>query len=1228
MDQQRHGEVALSARLGSLAEIAVPLADCIWQRIHYTQASLEHGHPLHSLLSEVADFIKVLRSIKAHALHLESCLASTPLPRPLSTGPDVIDECIALLNHVRDHLPDFTHEVLQEMAAQVIDYRSRLLYINETSKSLDDIGLQSWLLARHQNPGQGPSYAGDTQNPQQSAPRQPVSFQPTDKASSPPTEQQVSSWLTLLNSSSLNREPDEFFQERRHLQAFRSRYPQFPGAATAWPKYSEAFWLTLKPQVCQLFSTRSFNFVQWVLEYMRQTWPQIFGPRAPPSDHFLDLADAVCGGTVSPLHLAAALGLPKLCNDLLSDKAMKDIFASRFIGTPLYCALVGPNVLLCGSHPSSWKNLLHEYESPAARAATISLLLDAGSDCTFQFDLKEFTVNKASMLGLALWASLKTADYTILPRFLARKAPIDLMFQVVLLDPMMIDAGRQAGPAFARLLTYVLDGAYRLIDDWDEYRGPFSDGIVDTIREVMEECDLDFSQVPGPLRLDFVPDSEFPYFVRRLLSVEDIFTLKRLTKDPRFDPNLVLNDNDCSESILHIAVSTDDYDLVDLLMNHGGDLSARDDRGRTPLMQVESTRMLRTLITDYGDSTTPTDVDGRNIWHLAAATNDCDLLQWLIDNDPKGDENARATSRAGNTPIAEAFLIERRLSTEVKEHPQQKPKSARLMLKKCLALGDPAYLHSSRPLAFSAVAWSDLGLVKSLVKAGVEFNDIDKDGYTALHYLNTSASESLVSLVMELCDGLPTWTDRGLSPAETILKNAKLVRHNGHMVPTAHPSCYGSLSAPAYTRLLTPEVLTQRQFGLDIWESVCAVIMDTHLASTPGGDSLQSLRFLEESFEIAIQCLNAKGALKAHEETTGRAGIYCLSSGISTSYWPSDKLSIIYQVLLFEQAPYIDEFYRSEHALRLMISALKSNHIQLIYTLSEAGLPLLEPQKWLGFGALGQSVVEWTISRGMWHELPLLLQHITPDQLNARRREILRCLWALEPSEAAPVAEGLLISGLDPNTLDPGDEFEGTTASAMLPTAIALNYMDTALTILNNGGDPGVGPGGYNAIMAAVDSRSPAMVSDIIDRVKPSFDWHFVYHSERPKTYNALQYAAFRDADEILRLLLEKTPLRDAIESTTIQNMHTPAHEAASSNSEDCLAVLKEFGASLTLADRSGSTPLHVAVQERRVKAVEYLLKVAPTTAVDGEGLTPLDRALVCGDARILALFRKYGVAE
>ncbi|KAI0440894.1 hypothetical protein F4803DRAFT_552616 [Xylaria telfairii] len=177
-----------------------------------------------------------------------------------------------------------------------------------------------------------------------------------------------------------------------------SKWPFYEYASIFWPIHSEHHWD--KPDVLQLaldlFATpKSAFFTNWALEIGRHcsadARPVLFHGkryqlernkgRALNEDWIFNLALCLLHDNFTPVHMAAILGLPKICSLLLDQGAQVNL-ESRF-STPLYCA-VGSLGTFSMDHKSTNDTVYSSLFSciPCSlRRETVALLIRKGASC-------------------------------------------------------------------------------------------------------------------------------------------------------------------------------------------------------------------------------------------------------------------------------------------------------------------------------------------------------------------------------------------------------------------------------------------------------------------------------------------------------------------------------------------------------------------------------------------------------------------------------------------------------------------------------------------------------------------------------------------------------------------------------------------------------------------------------------------------------------------------------
>ncbi|KAJ6444964.1 ankyrin repeat domain protein [Purpureocillium lavendulum] len=730
----------------------------------------------------------------------------------------------------------------------------------------------------------------------------------------------ICDWLQVLNSPFNNRRPREHNLEGLFLEARRAEFPQYSHAAKSWPFFARIQWPTVQELVRELFALpRSWNFVQWALEFARTTLPATFGPTSLDNEATIHLTNALCDESITPLHFAAALGLWELCDILIAGGA--DVNAAGNFGSPLYSALLGTEVLAVRDSPLSWPNVFAQDDYVGARSKAILKLLDCGADVSYRFRGPDGQT--VSLAVLAFWHSLDVNSYTVFKRFVAAGVELDENFADVVTQPYLMDRTRASPNVLSILLTSAFDAAFTLEDSG------LADVVASAIVGVMHDCKIDM--VPDPElggRLATVSDEMYPDLVVDAVRDDEILYFKRLAMDPRFDPKQPAPQHD-GGTIAHLAVGGGQHEMVEALIEAGTDFTVRDDEGRTPFLLVDNTDMLHLFVAN-SIPTTDADHRGRNIWHYAAANNDVCFLATLSSSDPARKQNMVAVNNKGSSPLDKALRHAEKLQKVHEPLSWCEPHAARYLLE----LGANLKLPAPYPRILSAVEWGDLDLVEKLVAGGENVTAANEIGMNALHHLNLYACHKLVTLLEGLCGDMPIAVDKrinpfaltdkdrdrhdrnaGLTPAETIFNNTRLFADGKRWVRSQHPSCRTSLSCQAYRALLTPKVLAYRDSSnACTWERFCARVVTQYELYLDPESTNRDLEFYCVSIVTAIESLKAVRALDMYEERTGEPAVMCLARFHDdpegpTYKWLQARLPFVRAALEGFDTPLTEEFY-------------------------------------------------------------------------------------------------------------------------------------------------------------------------------------------------------------------------------------------------------------------------------------------------------------------------------
>ncbi|KAM0562338.1 hypothetical protein ACHAPJ_002027 [Fusarium lateritium] len=1144
-------------------------------------------YSLESLITELAD----------NDTTADSTLGITPSAASASGSDNdpewpLIDGCEMLVSALKSFHSYATSDGIKAARSSLLDIRSKLAFVLGSSDSLEDIALQFSILDSESIPQLMVQKEDDPEVIESSTQAR------YDNEHGEPSPEDVSAWLTILNSSDNDREPAEYNRETALVQSRRITEPKYRVAATRWPEYAEKYWQKLRPQVCSLFRIqKSYSFVQWVLEYARETYPRTLGSLALSPRLLLELTDALCDGSISSLHIAAALGLPNLCRDLLSMGA--DVNQSSILGTPLFCALIGSKVLVTRTEPESWTSLLVGGDSNVDQAATVLLLIEEGADCTYRYHWNNAT-EEISLAGLAFWTAMTSKHEAIFTRIVKGGGTLDNAFHHLLQRETLIKRGLLHKTRFARLLTYVYD--LTLLDI--EREGSDYHELQSLVSQAMRHANVKFAPSTDG-KIETLSDRGFTEAIRNAVLDFNVTLVERLTKDPRFDPNLPYDSHRRSGTILHMATEGSQLEIMDILIRAGADVRARDSSGRTPIMVVEDVNSLAKLILEHSAPTYDTDKGGRTIWHLAAATNDVDLLKFLWENDPHKARNLVAVCEDGHTPLRAAFSYIKQLEVLPKGSKGIAPSAARFLLDNC-----QDYIHEegNEQLARWAIEWGNLPLLQKIFGLIPQANT--NDG-SLLRSLNMSASPGLVSLVLDKCQGLPQQFSDGKTAAETVITNVKLFNNrHGFAKPTAHPSCFPNMTRAAYMQLLTPEVLkSQDRRGRCLWERFCDDVLP--VLNGPSAEHPSNLYFLSGFIRMAISCFVERGVHANYEKRKDDWAILRMGPGPERTggdIWRRWQFPFIASVLEAELDDEDDDHVgchrmtgrglerhiETHEAALLLQQAVQLRQPELVRLLVLMGVNVHKPWLGLGYESLFQVFLrDRPVDVGMIR--PLLSSPRTLEITTHQQKTFQVVLESVDDMMAVDIVGQLIDRGMDPNQL----ETVSTTPHQpppppILVEAISKSKPEVACSLIERGADISLAQAdGYNALIAAAETGQVVVLEFIVDKVPSDFNWLCVYEKDGD-VYNVLQLAAAGGHRDFMETLLEATRLHEEINAVTARNGRSPAHLAAKAGSLDCIRILTKFRANFQVKDSSGRTPFFLALLGGNRAVIEYLREHLP----------------------------------
>lgn len=906
----------------------------------------------------------------------------------------------------------------------------------------------------------------------------------------------MSYYLDVLNAELNNREPDEFHKEALWAEMRDAMVPDYQTAATIWPRHANQHWAALRPKVFTLFnSSNTYNFVQWALEWIQITGLESLGvdrkkPDAKGAQAIIDLTKDLCSGSLSPLHMAALLGLPNLCDDLVS--AGMDPNRSWKGRTPLHCALEGNTacfgVYVFGASVHSlsdpyicYQNRRLDFFNREERTETIRCLL--GYTNTICEEVSRGTM---AIAPLALLTAQNLNKPEILEWVIDRGATLDERIYGLLTDDALSPKTEREAEGLSMMLTY-LHGKCIL-----------DRGGCKMFRELIEEGmvyhEIDFHLVDGscPL-LEATPERLLELAEASIISGSS-FDLRRICLERRFKPNPVLGEIMYGkEGLLHLAVENGSLEMIDLLMKTGADLEALDEDGRTPLMNAETPGMIEKLVLQYGASTECQDGDGRTIWHSAAYNDDVPVLTWLTQSDPWKENNLTMQSNEGCTPLAEAMMtITRAEKQGLGQYRAQEPLAARYLVSKAIDHGDQC-LASPIPLTHLVVAWGETQMLEDLMACGADWHQLDADGLSALHYLNLSATPFFVQWIKSLVTPA-VYSKARVHVAEAFFSNIANMPFYPHRPYVASlPDVMDNLQVSSLVRSTDDR-------GRYWWHSFCSSLLPKALKIAKPNE-----KFLYPLLGAALNCFLGVGALKVFEEAHGKSGVLCMFDKESKASWDQSTVEggwfqtetalVMVPVLRDSDPVLLEEFFKSPEAILLMLHALQLDHdksdSRLVKMLCQSGLPVFSSRfDHLNLTTPLEMVLKLQFPfRGIMSEF-LMKERVTADELTQGLPRIMRALVDSMKSNKRTVIEATKLKML----LDKGMNPRGFRTDAGLPNvlheAIAYGRLDFIKLLIDHGVDPDQPCnvcGFPSSVYCAVQFSSLPMLEYLINKLPTGF---------------------------------------------------------------------------------------------------------------------------------------------
>lgn len=897
-------------------------------------------------------------------------------------------------------------------------------------------------------------------------------------------------------------------------------------ATLGWFKYADEHWSVLGQEIerlCQPETTNNFN--RWAVEFARQTFAlELEGAGYDDGDGLISrLAYHLEGGQLTPLHFAAMLSLSKLCRALIARGASVNM-AGTF-GSALCSALIGPRLLLLPGMAFSWQHVIAMIE-PATPDIIMSIL-QAGADTSLMYhDVESGDFCNVPIGGFAFMAALRHDNPTLFTSTMDRGVRLSSDFIKLLECDEIKNVTAESPGLMGKLLWEALDYVFGLGQDypWDGKRSAVGDAICGFIKRHALPLDDDTPMEIALLRSDHAYDEAVrscvehgdQYYFKRL--IRDRRFKPNLS---------AMAGTTARGTIIHLAVGASQHEMLTLLSPDQVDMTARNTDGWMPLHCVEEVVTLEVLIKHFGVSLASTDLGGRTLLHMASSQNDYDVVDWLCRHDPEIAQNLNAVTEIGRTPLIESLCVPEVAADEEKRESPDTPLVAHRLLdepylnchagRSRLPILHLAVQWGDIELVDRLV---DRGAdAKALGPGGVTVfhslnSSADGEFIERLHQLSNgvplAAADGRVPLQAIYDNSWPTIPTTPTIPT---------IPHGREL--SNHLSCHYEIGVGAVTALFTQEFLEYRNAaGEGCWTIWAHTIQDvlSHAASTSHG----IVEEVHKSCLAGFVAIRTYRIIERYGQEAGRPAVatfaYHMIGGGIRWFLESNPFIILETLRICHQhnPVQMDAFYNSPEAFALLIESLRTEEFRVTSFLA-GNMRLDVPVPQLG----NLSVLEYAVKC-----LPAektrcfcaLFMHARAYQIISQKKSLCSLLLRKETLHREEKAMLMFSCGVSPNTLF--DQSDPQRTTCLLAESVVKGYGGLNDCLLRHGAHPT-----SSTIVHSVGRNDHKTLQSLLTWNRLDFNWRFTANTGHHILDLAVSVCAHECLDLLLAITNVRTTI-------------------------------------------------------------------------------------------------------
>lgn len=936
-----------------------------------------------------------------------------------------------------------------------------------------------------------------------------------------------------------------------------------------------------------------------------------------------EFAERLLRDDFRPIHLAAALNLPNVCDYLIttgSDPTTKSSY-----GTPLELSLASVFRFLAYRLDSKFFKTHPDHFLPPIKA-----ILPSGTQRNSTVEILERSSlenlgPESLLLSGSTPISLQTViialvqnDFRVLQRQLSRGVTLsDSMYTTVFWELMhqsfeSIERDEEPLLAFLKYVGSLLESE----SGWQLEIGR-------VIWNCAVELGLPFTR--DPTVTDFrITLSKDALVTRAIASIKghDLQGLQECLADGRLDVSERHRDTDDEYlTLLHLAVIADNLPATSHLAKAGCDPnipsaeSVMSNETWLPIHHCSSIEVFEELLASGAQMTDVETKCGENIWHMYATApeHETEFFRSIAQRYPlETAEALLARAKDGHTPIG--LVLEARESSRSHE---EREKRALEYISICSDI--VGFWSAHEPVFGAAAEFGSERIIRQLIEAGARSDPEagEPSLKTPLHRISIDSSSGLVRLLKELYPQVLDVRYKGQLPLQFYLERCARHKH-----PIDNAVAQQLLSFGAFESI--------DGNGTTLWEHYCRF------------SAIQAPQVMDPLRVIPAWLLEQHAAMQVYENATGRNGLSLIFSSMVTL-----KLDVAQELESLIPYDVLDKAIKAScswesatadpNVLRFLQFALCNQSYRLVEVLLEHDVNVSEiVDDWSAVQIACRAklaIIYCSVPEGR-ELLGKILERTSLTHLNEHGKDGLTILHRI----ATPEANGWQLHWLIRSLLTKGVNINQQALFAPrfnpLTYHVAHRSLSCAEFLLEMGADPGMADHLYtNAAMEASIQGFRHFMDQILKdsktRVSP-LEWdkmlRVTLHTEHGQkvalgTANVVHLICFQGHVECLEFYINNNFIDD-LEAASTRGW-TLMHVSALGGCSTMIEYLHSNGCQVMPQTEDGLTPLHIAVNERRAEACKILIRLGAKDIPNAAGFTPTMYASKQDDKYMLQLLSR-----